>query len=135
MQFGSYDRMIDNSVRFYTGYIQVHKNGYWEDRVIDNSFTYDQSLAEKMLAIDAVESYIPRMESFALAAFENQTKGALVMGVDPELENELTKVKDKLVKGTYLNKNDDGVLIAEGLARYLGVKLGDTLDWRRRSAS
>jgi ABC-type lipoprotein release transport system permease subunit len=106
MQFGSYDRMIDNSVRFYTGYIQVHKNGYWEDRVIDNSFTYDQSLAEKMLAIDAVESYIPRMESFALAAFENQTKGALVMGVDPELENELTKVKDKLVKGTYLNKND-----------------------------
>ena len=27
MQLGSYERMIENAARFYTGYIQVHQNG------------------------------------------------------------------------------------------------------------
>ena len=36
MQLGTYNRMIENAARFYTGYIQVHKNGYWDDKMIDN---------------------------------------------------------------------------------------------------
>ena len=30
MQLGSYERMIDNAARFYTGYAQIHANGYWD---------------------------------------------------------------------------------------------------------
>jgi len=66
MQLGSYDRMIENSVRFYTGYIQIHKEGYWKDKVIDNSFIYDPEKLSAVNQLKGVQTFVPRLESFAL---------------------------------------------------------------------
>lgn len=127
MQLGSYDRMIENSVRFYTGYIQIHKSGYWADKVIDNSFEYNPAKLEEVNQIKGVQTYVPRLESFALSSYKNQTKGGLVMGVDPEREDDLTRVKNELVDGDYLNSTDDGILLSQGLAKYLKATVGDTI--------
>lgn len=127
MQLGSYDRMIENSVRFYTGYIQIHKDGYWKDKVIDNSFEYDSLKLARVTSLKGVQTYVPRLESFALSSFKSQTKGALVMGIDPTRENELTGVKNKLVEGDYLSSGDEGVLLSQGLANYLKAQVGDTV--------
>lgn len=127
LQIGSYERMIDNSVRFYTGYIQIHKNGYWDDKVIDNSFKYDTSLQRTVTTMQGVQLDVPRLESFALTSFQSQTKGAMVMGVDPQRENRLTNVKEKIVRGRFLQEDDEGILMGEGLAGYLKVQIGDTV--------
>lgn len=127
MQLGSYDRMIENSVRFYTGYIQIHKDGYWDDKVIDNSFNYDPEKISKVNQLKGVQTFVPRLESFALSSYKSQTKGALVMGVDPEREDELTRVKGKLIEGEYLKADDEGVLLSQGLSSYLKAEVGDTV--------
>lgn len=127
MQLGSYARMIENSVRFHTGYIQIHKNGYWDDKVIDNSMSLDPSVVESIASVPGVETYVPRLESFALASHETQTKGAMVTGIDPDREHSLTLLKDKIVEGAYLSPDDDGALISQGLAEYLKIGVGDTL--------
>jgi ABC-type lipoprotein release transport system permease subunit len=127
MQLGSYERMIENAARFYTGYIQVHQKGYWDDKVIDNVFEHDDDLVKLTESTQGVEAVVPRVESFALAAYETKTKGALVLGIDPEKENLLTRPKEKLVRGTYLDPDEKSVLIGEGLAQYLSIDLGDTL--------
>ncbi|MCK5210442.1 MAG: ABC transporter permease, partial [Cyclobacteriaceae bacterium] len=127
MQLGSYERMIENAARFYTGYIQVHKNGFWDDKTIDNSFKYDNSLVSIIENTPGVEVAVPRVESFALAAFGTKTKGAMVLGIVPEKENQLTLVKDKLVEGSYLNDDDKSVMIGQGLAEYLKMGIGDTI--------
>ena len=57
----------------------------------------------------------------------SKTKGAMVLGIDPEKENLLTRPQEKLVRGTYLEYAEKSVLIGEGLAQYLGIDLGDTL--------
>ena len=74
MQLGSYDRMIENSVRFYTGYIQIHKDGYWDDKVIDNSFNYDPEKISKVNQLKGVQTFVPRLESFALSSFWGSIK-------------------------------------------------------------
>ena len=127
MQLGSYERMIENAARFYTGYIQVHKNGFWDDKTIDNSFKYNNSLISNIENTPGVEVAVPRVESFALAAFGTKTKGAMVLGIVPEKENQLTLVKDKLVEGSYLNDDDKSVMIGQGLAEYLKANIGDTI--------
>jgi len=127
MQLGSYERMIENSARFYTGYIQVHKAGYWEDKMLDNSFDDDGDLRQMINETEGVEIAVPRVESFALSAFGTKTKGAMVLGVDPVLEDSLTRVKSKMIEGEYLDFNDKSILIAEGLAKYLNVGIGDTI--------
>jgi ABC-type lipoprotein release transport system permease subunit len=67
------------------------------------------------------------VESFALAAFGNKTKGSLVIGIDPDKENALTRVKNKIVEGEYLTDDDKAVMVAQGLADYLNMGVGDTL--------
>lgn len=127
LQLGSYERMIENAARFYTGYIQIHKNGYWDEKIIDNSFTYDDQLIKTVESTQGVVSAVPRVESFALAGYGSKTKGSLIIGIDPEKENTLTRVKEKIIEGNYLESSDKSAMIAEGLATYLNIGIGDTL--------
>lgn len=127
MQLGSYERMVDNAAQFFTGYIQVHQNGYWDDKVLDNSFKNSPELLATIGSTEGVEVAVPRIESFALAAYGTKTKGSLVMGIDPEKENLLTHVKEKIVSGEYINSTDKSIMVGEGLAEYLGLMVGDSL--------
>ncbi len=127
MQEGSYSSMIDNIVKFYSGYIQIHQKDYWADKTINHSFILTDSLLNKVKNVSEVTSYTPRLESYALASSESITKGTLVIGVDPEQENKVTELKRWLTKGSYLKEGDKGVLVAAELARYLKLGVGDTL--------
>nr|WP_319399758.1 FtsX-like permease family protein [uncultured Carboxylicivirga sp.] len=127
MQDGTYSKMIDNVVSFYSGYIQIHHPDYWETKSIDDLFVPTDSLLEKVAKTKDVELIIPRMESFALMSYGNNTKGGMLIGIDPEKENELTRLAHWVSKGKYLNQHDDGILMAVNLAKALNVQLGDTL--------
>lgn len=127
MQLGSYEKMIENSVRYYTGHIQIHQTGYWNDKVMDNSMLVDSHLLESLQQLEGVTDVVPRIESFILSAYGTKTRGSLVTGIDPEAEHRLTGLKDKLMDGEYLDLKDTAVIISEGLAKYLKITVGDTL--------
>jgi len=127
MQLGSYDKMIQNVAKFFAGYIQIHKKGYWDDKVLDNSFELDSSLVHQISRIEGVTEVVPRLESFALASYQSQTRGTLIMGFDTHAEKSLTALNEKIVEGKYLDDPDSSVLVAQGLAEYLKVSVGDTL--------
>ena len=127
MQEGSYNSMISNVVNFYSGYIQLHNEDYWEDKSINNSFFESDSLVNKVMAVDGIDYIIPRLESFALLSGGEHTKGAMVMGVHPEKENALTSIAGKIIEGAFLSGDDEGVLIGFRLAEKLQVGVGDTV--------
>lgn len=127
MQEGMYGRMIDNMVGFQLGYVQVHEKGYWDDQLIDNTMAYNEADHKALESHPGVKAAIPRLESFALAAVDEQSRPCLVMGIDPEGEDQVTKLKSKLTKGDYLKTGDTGVMVAEGLADKLHLDMGDTL--------
>jgi ABC-type lipoprotein release transport system permease subunit len=127
MQIGSYARIIDNIVHSYTGYIQIHKQGYWEEKEINNSFFLSDSLMKKISALSNVKYAVPRLESFALASAGAKTKGVMVIGIVPGKEEKLSDVKKNIIRGSYLDPDDSGVLLAKRIADYLGMKVNDTL--------
>jgi ABC-type lipoprotein release transport system permease subunit len=127
MQLGSYTYMIRNVVRLSTGYIQVHTDRFWEKQSIDLAFADEQSLRNRVAAVPHVTDLIPRLQTFTLAASRNATRGALVSGIDPIAEDRMNGLRGKVVKGSYLDSADSTVLLAEGLARYLGLAVGDTV--------
>ena len=127
MQIGTYTRMVDNLVQAYTGYIQVQKKGYWENKDINRSFKANDTLVDRISVIKNVSAVVPRLEYFALASFGLQAKGSAIIGIDPEKEEQLTHLKKWLIKGKYLGQGDSGILVASKLAAYLKVKEGDTL--------
>lgn len=127
MQLGSYDNMITNIVGALTGNIQIHKAGYWDDKIIDNSFEYTSDIESVIKNTDHIVAATPRVELFALASHKKKTKGVMIIGVNPDAENAFSKLKDKLVDGEYLKANTNGIIISEGLASYLKITVSDSI--------
>lgn len=127
IQKGAWGRMLDNVVNFYYGYGQIHQKGYWEDKSINKSLTMEDDLFKLEKEIPGLKSLIPRLESFALASYETHTSGMLIVGVEPELENSMTGLKDRLVEGAYFTSEAKSVIIAEGVKDLLKIEMGDSL--------
>ncbi len=127
LQKGVFDNLIRNVVSFYSGYIQVHQKGYWNDQVLENSFEVNQNTEQAILGSKYIASLAPRLESFALASSADVTKGCLVAGISPGAEDGVTGLRGKLVAGAYLHDTDHAVLLGEGLANRLKIKPADTL--------
>jgi ABC-type lipoprotein release transport system permease subunit len=124
---GVWGKMIQDVVSFSSGYIQIHKKGYWAEQSIDNAFSSDSVLFQTLNRNAAITSWSPRLESFSLASVGEKTKGVLIHGIDPDKENAGTKLASKIKAGNYLQPTDHAVMVAEGLAQHLKLKLHDTL--------
>lgn len=97
LQLGSYDVMFKNIIESYTGYIQVQHNDFWDDKTIDNLIEFTPELEAKILADENVSETVMKIESFALASSGPQSKGVMVMGIDPVKEKYVSDVESKLV--------------------------------------
>ena len=127
MQEGSYSNMIDNVVKFYSGYIQIHEEEFWENKSLYYSFNVTEELNEVINTTEGIVSSTPRLESFALASSEDITQPVLVVGVDPEKENEMTNLSKWIVEGEYFQDEENTILLASKLSKNLGVGLNDTI--------
>ncbi len=127
MQTGSYNNMISNAVKLSTGYIQIHKKGFWEDKTINNSLLPNKKLDSLLTTNKNITTSFKRIESFCLASSGNYTKGTLIFGIEPEIENKLNNYSSKIIKGEFLDKEDNSILVAEKLAKFLNIDVNDTL--------
>lgn len=127
MQKGTYGLMVENVVGMYTGHLQLQHPEFNDDKTIDNTFAADNEFVSRVAALAGVKQVLPRLESFALAAGSRQSRGVLVVGMDPEAEERFNQLSDKLVAGTYLDTGDHGALVAQELAKFLDCDVGDSL--------
>jgi ABC-type lipoprotein release transport system permease subunit len=127
MQLGTYSHAITGVVENYTGYLQVHKSGYHDEKTIDMVMPVSEKILQNISDTEGVTAVIPRLETFALGASENLTKPVMVLGVNPEAEHRMTKIEEKITAGTMVQEGSNGALLGEGLASYLGLNIGDTL--------
>ena len=95
IQKGMWDNLVRNVVNYHFGYLQVHQEGFWDEKTINKSFTWNEELRSELEKIEGVNDLVPRIESFALANHNENTTGALVVGTDPEAEDGLTGLKKK----------------------------------------
>ncbi len=97
LQLGSYDKMFRDAIESYTGYLQVQHQDFWDEKTVNYSFPYDPQLERAITEDPNVISTVPRFESFALASSGPQTKGVLVLGIDPAKEADLSSISDRKV--------------------------------------
>src|SRR6056297_1301244 len=77
-QEGQYDNMLENTVGIFSGYIQIHQDGYQDNPTLDNSFEISDSLMNIVRSKPAVSSVVPRIDSYALAATQHQSRPAMI---------------------------------------------------------
>ncbi len=98
MQLGSYGHMIKSAIESYAGFLQVQHPDYEDDPSLENTIGHTDSILKAIEHIDGIKAVVPHIETFALASTGNQTKGVIVMGIDPEKERKLSNPEHRLVR-------------------------------------
>ncbi|MCH1472455.1 MAG: ABC transporter permease [Bacteroidia bacterium] len=125
LQHGAYDNMLKNIVGNYLGYIQIHYNGFWEEKTIDNSF-YIEDL-DSLKANPTIAYINHRIEGFALASHQKESKPVVILGINPSKESEHNQIKNSLISGSFLSNKKNGILIGKGLQKIMNINIGDSL--------
>jgi ABC-type lipoprotein release transport system permease subunit len=128
LQIGTYEVMIDTSVKTRTGHIQILKQGYNTDHKIRKSVKAPSNLAQKMDQIPHITAFSFRCNAFALLSSDQRTSGGFITGIDPEKETKISSVPRTIRKGRYLNPSDtNDTVIGSLLAKHLKIDIGDEL--------
>ncbi len=88
LSYGVYAGMVDSGVRAGSGHIAIYRNNYLESR--DETLHFrDGSLIDDISQIDGVEQVLPRLYIPALAQSSRESRGVMLIGVDPERERRI----------------------------------------------
>ena len=131
-QFGSYDTMINTSVKIHTGHVQVQSRGYEDNQDIRQVIPDPEPVVRVVKTIADVRAYASRARAFALVSSRERSYGVMVEGVDPIAEADVSTLNDIVRQGEYFGEapRKDGMpeaLIGYLLARNLKVAPGDEL--------
>lgn len=127
LQDGAFGHLIDGIVGAYSGHVQVHKQGYWEEPGLENAFRDSIPTRTAIAAIPGITTVLPRLETFLLVSTDSLTKGAMLVGLDPDGEEVMMRLSERTDSGTPLRPSSTGVAIAGGLAARLRIQVGDTV--------
>ena len=131
-QFGSYDTMINASVKINTGHIQIQADGYNSRKKMELAIADPDAVKSILKNMRGVSAYTCRSRGFALISTENRSYGAMVVGVEPDREARVSTLADIVKQGSYWapsasGEGASGALVGRLLARNLGAKLGDEI--------
>jgi ABC-type lipoprotein release transport system permease subunit len=127
LQKGSFENMIENMVRFYSGYIQIQETGFKENKSLNNAMVFNEDLDKLLQNTPGITSYTQRIESFALASTGEKSYGAMVFGIYPDSENKISGLSKRVIEGQYLTTGSESIMIGKGMAANLEIGVNDTL--------
>ena len=127
-QFGSYETMINTSVKISTGHLQVQAQKYQEKKSIRFVISQPQTIAEIVDQIPEVAAYTFRGQAFSLISSRDRTYGVMVSGIDPPKEAQVSRLKQLVRAGNFLAADDvNQAVVGRLLAKNLRVTIGDEL--------
>jgi len=130
LQLGSYDLMIDSSLRILVGQMQVQREGYLEKHQIRKAIPEAQALAARLRDDPALNRYgiAVRAEGFALASSGTRSFGVQVLGAEPVFEPRVSTIPHLIKTGRWLSDvHAQEVVVGSVLAQNLKIKVGDEL--------
>ena len=127
-QFGSYETMINTSVKISTGHLQIQAEKYQEKKSIRYVIPDPQKVAGIVDTIPEVAAYTFRGQAFALISSKNRSYGVVVTGIDPPGEANVSRIKKLVREGNFLSATDvNQAVVGKLLAKNLRVTIGDEL--------
>ena len=128
LQFGSYDMMINNTLRMFSGQVQIQGDGYQDGRKMRQVVDNIRELASNIRQQFPAASVTARANAFVLLSSEDRSFGTQLVGVEPAHEVGVSTIPGLLAEGRYLDDLDAAeIVIGSVMARNLKVTVGDEL--------
>jgi putative ABC transport system permease protein len=119
---------MDNIIDYQTAHLKILAPGYFEKKDdVPLKFTINQAEQIKSLLknnhdIQGIESRLLFQASIISGMDELPCLG---VGIEPEIDPLVFKIKDSIEEGSFLEPSESKIILGSGLARDLGLKVGD----------
>jgi len=122
---GMVDDMLLNGIRSLPGEVQIHHPEYRDDPSINNSIAPPDAELLKALQIPQVTAWTSRVRVPAVISSERDTRGAVLLGIEPGSEVQVSFDLDTISEGRFLEDSSDrGLVIGAKMADHLETDLG-----------
>lgn len=129
---GSWGGVVDIFTLDHTGHIQIHKDDYARRPKVHKTIRDRAAVEAALTGNEEVAGWAPRVYSPALSYGGDKTSPAQIIGIEPEAEPGVTRIRQKVSAGEYFDvaPGADGyfkAMIGRGLANTLALDVGDEL--------
>ncbi|MCM8775301.1 MAG: ABC transporter permease [Candidatus Omnitrophica bacterium] len=123
---GTIERQRDNVVRLFTGHVQIHTVGFEQSLSPELVLKDRLGIVEKIQSQPHVVTLTERVKAEALIGTSQNSRGVLMIGVDPLREPLVIEIREQVKEGHFLSPvGNREVLVGYRLAEKLGVHIGD----------
>ncbi len=124
-------QMVDNAITSSLGHLSMHKKGYLESMKPEFNFFPSEKILTQIKQLKNLVAFAPRIKAHAMLRSSEAARGIVLVGIDPMLEEKITKIKEYIIpdrQSSFLSDpSDQGILISRLIAHKLDLKPGDKL--------
>lgn len=126
---GGHEQMIEDAVALNAGHIQIHEKGFWDNMTIDYAFKPSPELMVLLGKDPHIEGYAERVVAGGLLSFKDNTRGMVIQGIDPEREQQVCNLHEKILPGGRFLVAEDSThaVIGKTLAKNSDTAAGDEI--------
>lgn len=130
MMDGSHNSMLQNSLKVYTGAIEIYKKDY-RDIGGNEYLLRDVSKIEDMLShIEGINSFTSRYETYGLLSSKDYSNAAMIAGINPQKEALHSQLKVALLEGEFLTATSNNcIYMGSELKKKLHVELNSQVSF------
>ena len=130
MMDGSHNTMLSNSLKIYTGAIEIYKKGYRDIGGSEYLIEDVASIEAKLKDIKGIKSFTSRYETYGLLSHKDDSSPSMVAGVNPTLEINMSQLSQSLVDGEFLrDESNNSIYMGANLVKKLNIKIGDEVSF------
>ena len=122
--FGMIDQRLKDAIENEVSHLQIHHPEFDKDNEAKFFIRDGEGVLESMAKEPQVQFVTGRVITLGMVSSASNSSGGKLIGIQPDTENLVSKLKDKLVEGEYLDMHSrNKVIVGQKLANKLKVKL------------
>jgi ABC-type lipoprotein release transport system permease subunit len=122
---GMVDDMVRTGIKSLPGHAQIHAAVYRDDPSVVNSMAPPSAAIEAALAHADIVGWSARVRVPAVVASERDSRGLVLLGIDPLTEAALGITPENIIAGRFLTGADDrGLVLGARMVERLETRLG-----------
>lgn len=128
LMIGIVEQQLQDTIFNLTGHAQIHNPKFRDDPAIEHSMPApNQALLEVLNSRDVVQ-WSARVRLPAVVMSERESRGVMLVGIDPQRERGLSFIGEPVVEGRALESiSDNGIIIGRRMAEKLETRIGQRI--------
>jgi len=130
MMDGSHNSMLKNSLKIYTGAIEIYHKDYRDVGGNEYLIRDAKTITDRLSSIKGIEDFSTRYETYGLLSSREHSVASMVAGIEPQKEKILSSIDVALSEGEFLHADSKNCLyMGVGLVKKLRVNMGDEVSF------